>query len=48
MAVDNNVVLELGYNGLGTLAQNHHVCPIHPEYAELPPLKADRQARWRC
>lgn len=41
MAVDNNVVLELGYNGLGTLAQNHHVCPIYPEYAELPPLKAD-------
>lgn len=41
MAVDNNVVLELGYNGLGTLAQNHHVCPIHPEYAELPPIKAD-------
>lgn len=41
MAVDNNVILELGYNGLGTLAQNHHVCPIHPEYAELPPLTAD-------
>jgi peptide/nickel transport system substrate-binding protein len=33
MAVDNNVVLELGYNNLGTVAENHHVCPIHPEYA---------------
>lgn len=44
MAVDNNVILELGYNGLGTLAENHHVCPIHPEYAELPPLKADPEA----
>jgi peptide/nickel transport system substrate-binding protein len=41
MAVDNSVVLELGYNGLGTVAENHHVCPIHPEYAELPALKAD-------
>jgi len=41
MAVDNNVILELGYNGLGTIAENHHVCPIHPEYAELPALKAD-------
>ncbi len=41
MAVDNNVVLELGYNGLGTVAENHHVCPIHPEYAELPTQKAD-------
>lgn len=37
MAVDNKVVLELGYDNLGTVAENHHVCPIHPEYAELPP-----------
>ena len=37
MAVDNAVVLELGYNDRGTVAENHHVCPIHPEYAELPP-----------
>ncbi len=36
MAVDNAVCLELGYSDLGTLAENHHVCPIHPEYAELP------------
>ncbi|MDQ2067811.1 ABC transporter substrate-binding protein [Xinfangfangia sp. CPCC 101601] len=35
MAVDNKVVLELGYSGLGTVAENHHVSPIHPEYAEL-------------
>jgi peptide/nickel transport system substrate-binding protein len=44
MAVDNNVVLELGYNGLGTTAENHHVCPIHPEYAELPPVVTDPAA----
>ncbi|QCO54509.1 ABC transporter substrate-binding protein [Pseudorhodobacter turbinis] len=44
MAVDNEIILELGYNSLGTVAQNHHVCEIHPEYAELPPLKADPQA----
>ena len=41
MAVNNSAVLELGYNGLGTVAENHHVCPIHPEYAELPPLVRD-------
>ena len=41
MAVDNKVVLELGYAGRGTPAENHHVCPIHPEYAELPPLVVD-------
>ncbi|MDT8855378.1 ABC transporter substrate-binding protein [Paracoccaceae bacterium Fryx2] len=44
MAVDNAVVLELGYAGLGTVAENHHVCPIHPEYAELPPLVVDPAA----
>ncbi|MCI5094832.1 MAG: ABC transporter substrate-binding protein [Rhodobacteraceae bacterium] len=41
MAVDNNVCLELGYGGRGAPAENHHVGPIHPEYAELPPRKVD-------
>jgi len=41
MAVDNAVVLELGYDGRGTVAENHHVCPIHPEYAEIPPPEFD-------
>lgn len=36
LAVDPAVVLELGYNNLGTTAENHHSCPVHPEYAELP------------
>ncbi len=36
MAVDNQVCLDLGINGQGVTAENHHVCPIHPEYAELP------------
>lgn len=43
-AVDNKVVLELGYSNLGTVAENHHVCPIHPEYFALPPLTADPAA----
>lgn len=37
MAVDNKVCLELGYNNQGIPAENHHVAPVHPEYAELPP-----------
>lgn len=41
MAVDNNVLLELGYGNRGVVAENHHVAPVHPEYAKLPPLKAD-------
>ena len=43
-AVDLNVVLELGINGQGTTGENHHVCPIHPEYAELPPMTVDKAA----
>lgn len=43
-AVDNKVVLELGYSNLGTVAENHHVCPIHPEYFALPPLTPDPAA----
>lgn len=41
MAVDNSILLELGVNGLGIPAQNHHVCPIHPEYAEVDRLPHD-------
>ncbi|MTI03379.1 ABC transporter substrate-binding protein [Roseibium sp. RKSG952] len=37
LAVDNAVCLELGYNNFGAPAENHHVAPVHPAYAELPP-----------
>ncbi|WP_010138339.1 ABC transporter substrate-binding protein [Oceanicola sp. S124] len=43
-AVDNEVILELGYAGYGTVAENHHVCPIHPEYAEVPAIPTDPAA----
>lgn len=41
MAVDNSICLELGYSDRGEVAENHHVSPIHPEYAKLPPLVQD-------
>ncbi len=41
LAVDNNVLLELGHSGRGLVAENHHVGPMHPEYAELPPISRD-------
>ncbi|MER8395153.1 ABC transporter substrate-binding protein [Mesorhizobium sp. M1340] len=41
MAVDNNAVLQLGYNGRGTIGENHHVSPIHPEYYALPKKARD-------
>lgn len=44
LAVDNQVVLDLGYQGLGQKAENHHVGPMHPEYAELPPIGRDAEA----
>ncbi len=41
LAVDNATVLKLGYNDDGTVGENHHVCPIHPEYYELPKIGRD-------
>ncbi|RWE25110.1 MAG: ABC transporter substrate-binding protein [Mesorhizobium sp.] len=41
LAVDNAVVLKLGYGNAGTPAENHHVCPIHPEYVEIPKVARD-------
>ena len=41
LAVDNAVVLELGVAGLGQVGENHHVAPVHPEYAELPKITPD-------
>ncbi|MCV6584723.1 MAG: ABC transporter substrate-binding protein [Marinibacterium sp.] len=41
MAVDNEILLELGYGGRGQPAENHHVGPMHPEYAQLPPQPVD-------
>jgi peptide/nickel transport system substrate-binding protein len=36
MATDNETILKLGYAGRGSVAENHHVAPIHPEYFPLP------------
>lgn len=44
MAIDNAVLLELGFADNGRVAENHHVSPIHPEYAELPPPVYDPSA----
>ncbi len=44
LACDNNVLLEIGYDGRGSVAENHHVCPIHPEYADIGPPEFDPEA----
>ena len=43
LAVDNAAVLQLGYGNAGEVAENHHVCPIHPEYVELPKVARNIQ-----
>jgi peptide/nickel transport system substrate-binding protein len=44
MAVDNRICLELGYAGLGVVAEDHHVAPVHPEYADIGPAPYDPTA----
>ena len=40
-AIDNQAVLALGIGGMGEVAHNDHVGPMHPEHAELPPFVRD-------
>lgn len=41
LGIDNAVILDLGYRGLGEPAENHHVGPMHPEYADVGPSTRD-------
>ncbi len=44
LAVDNQVLLDLGQNGQGIVAENHHVAPVQPEYSAMPPISRDVEA----
>lgn len=44
LAVDNAIVLELAVNNAGTVAENHHVGPMHQEYADIGPHTRDAAA----
>ncbi len=41
-AVDNAILLELGNDGRGEVAQNHHIGPAHPEYTDIGMPENDR------
>jgi len=41
LAADNQKLLDIGYRGLGVVAENHHVAPFQPEYFKLPPVARD-------
>jgi peptide/nickel transport system substrate-binding protein len=40
-AVDAGQVLQVSHRGLGQAGEHHHVSPVHPEYAKLPPFTRD-------
>lgn len=39
--IDHKRLLELAYQGFGVPGEDHHVSPVHPEYAKLPAMKQD-------
>ncbi len=39
--IDHQKWLDIVYQGLGAPAEDHHVAPVHPEYADLPKPKQD-------
>ncbi len=39
--MDHRELLKLAYGGKGAPGEDHHVSPIHPEYARLEPQKPD-------
>lgn len=41
LAVDNGAVLAIALAGKGSAAENHHVGPMHPEYADIGPHARD-------
>jgi peptide/nickel transport system substrate-binding protein len=38
---DHEALLQIAYRGKGAAGEDHHVSPIHPEYAQLPVQKQD-------
>ena len=41
LAMDRPKLLAAGIGGAGIVAEDHHVAPVHPEYAKLPPQVRD-------
>ena len=41
LAVDTNQALAVAHRGVGAAGEHHHVCPIHPDYHELPFMARD-------
>lgn len=39
--IDHKRLLEIAHQGFGVPGEDHHVSPVHPEYAEMPPMTQD-------
>ena len=44
LAIDNAFCLEYGHSDLGVVAENHHVAPVHPDYADVGHTPYDPEA----
>ena len=44
LATDQQPVVDGALRGAGQTAEHHHVCAIHPDYADLPSFKRDPEA----
>lgn len=40
-AIDAKQTLQVSHKGLGLPGEHHHVSPVHPEYAKMPPMERD-------
>ena len=40
-AIDSPTILKISHRGLGEPGEHHHVSPVHPEYAKIPPQLRD-------
>jgi peptide/nickel transport system substrate-binding protein len=38
LATDQSKTLEIAHSGIGSVAEHHHVCPVHPDYKKLEPM----------
>jgi peptide/nickel transport system substrate-binding protein len=38
LATDTGKTLQIAHKGVGTAAEHHHVCPVHPDYKKLEPI----------
>src|SRR3546814_7745073 len=41
MALDTEKLLQIAHLGLGLPGEHHHVCEVHPEYADVGMMKQD-------